>query len=70
MNDNGLTPEAVGAAPGPGSDFDGRRNFPKNTPSALSVEALAVDFVVRRYQVPPVIARVVVELAGLGGRLA
>lgn len=70
MNHNGSTPEAVGAAPGSGSDFVGRRNFVENTPSDLPVEALAAAFVERRYRLPKVIARVVVELAGIGGRLA
>lgn len=70
MNHNGSTPEAVGAAPGPGNVFGGQLSFRENTPSALSVEALAADFVARRYRVPPVIARVVVELAGIGARLS
>jgi hypothetical protein len=70
MNHNELTPEAVYAARGPGSVFDARRNSPGSTLTAAPIEALATVLLARRYRLPPVLARLVVELAGIGGRLA
>lgn len=69
MSNNALTPERVLPLPGPGGVFDARRNSPDTTLTTPSVEALAAEFLARRYGFHPVVARLVAELAGLGRRV-
>jgi hypothetical protein len=66
-----MSTEAVATASGSGvCACAAWRQGPHPTPSATSVEAFAAMYVARRHRLPPVLARLVVELAGFGRRLA
>ena len=66
-----VSTEAVGTASGSGvCACDAGRHSPDSTPNSTSVEAFAAVYVARRHRLAPLLARLVVELAGLGGRLA
>lgn len=63
--------EAVGTASGSGvCACDAGRHGPDSTPTPMSVEAFAAACIARRHRLPLLVARVIVELAGLGRRLA
>lgn len=63
-----LTPEAVAAAPGPRVCFEVNRNGRDSTPPSLPVEGLAAVLLARLHRLPAALARLIAELAGLGGQ--
>lgn len=70
MRRNKLTPEAVAAAPGSGTcACDAVRRNPEYSSPLIRTEDFASEFLARRYRLPMAFARVVAELAGIGGRI-
>lgn len=66
-----LSAEAVATASGSGvCACDAGRHGPDSTPTLPSAEALAAAYLARRHRLPPLVARLIVELAGLGRRLS
>lgn len=70
MLQNKLTPDAVATAPGSGTcACDALWRNPEYTSTLPRIEDFASEFLVRRYGLPVLVARLVAELADIGGRV-
>lgn len=70
MFQNELTPERQPPLPGSGTcTCDALRCEPDLTSTPVRIEAFASEYIARRYGLPVLVARVVAELAGIGGRV-